>query len=510
MARRTLEIFNDLDQGRLVAGFRSNSSALLPRFTLGDSIPVSYRALRPNPGNAAQPWQEVDLTGQSVRVAIGTPAGVPQSGTFTLAYDGDETTARSFNSTASQVATALNLLPSIIAAGGVTVTQAAVGSYRITFEANGALDAGGITIDAAALYPSIDAVSIAADPGSATTRAVVLIRLETQPAAYIELTDELPPAAAVVTSIRLPSTGVTGIQSIEFSPEAYDGTFTVTVGSDQTGGIPFDVSAADLQAALDAISTGDVTVTGTFPRYTIEGLASAATVDVSGLVVPRGRSGEINTNTAGIIELLRGAAQVNAKFEIELFDNTSGNAWTVLQTDCVVIDDVIGNAPSAETGGPVYVTTSMLADRDAAIIRPFNLGDPNIPQTITVTGITDPAGFSPYEMTRIDDVNGRPSWLGGDEEFEEDFMLLRWESGVWELSINTGDFVSTVTSNEMNPANLTAWGSGIVLGAGNPILTGSEPIGSFIGQQLRWEQVTAGSYKWYIWNGTAWSELALA
>ena len=81
------------------------------------------------------------------------------------------------------------------------------------------------------------------------------------------------------------------------------------------------------------------------------------TVDVSGLVVPTGRKGELNTNTTGIIELLDGESSVSAILEIELYDTSESTAFTVVQASCLVKDDVIGNTPSSQTPLPTYLTT---------------------------------------------------------------------------------------------------------------------------------------------------------
>ncbi len=59
---------------------------------------------------------------------------------FTLVFGDDETGSLSGKAKPSAVAAALNALPAIIAAGGVTVTSSAVDTYRITFNVAGARD----------------------------------------------------------------------------------------------------------------------------------------------------------------------------------------------------------------------------------------------------------------------------------------------------------------------------------------------------------------------------------
>ncbi len=483
MATRVLDLFADVDQGRLVQSFVSTLQATLPRFVFGDSIPVSFRPLKSNGNNSISPWRELDLTGKTVRIAIGQPAGSPLVGSFTLTYSGNTTASISYDATGDQIATALNALGTITAAGGVAVTRATTGAFRIVFNSVGARVS--ITADTAALYPSTGANIRTALEGDGITREVVVIRLENLPAAYAELTDEFPVAgitfdvlregvdgveaadaiAATVTmnadgritgdgfeiggvpfifsdpaddegeiaigvdqdttatniieKINAHSTvlvtaalgaegapiesivltaktpGVAGnsietdtgdvvfssptltggadavaeivavskIVSFELSPPPYAGSYILT--ADDVGSSAIDAQATSSEIATALSGLGGATVSGDFPRFTIEFSPSAGAVgtvaaDLSGLIVPKGRSGSLNTNTAAMIELLNGNTQATARLEIELLTVADGTTWTVLQTECTIIEDVISNGPNEVTGGPIYVTMETL------------------------------------------------------------------------------------------------------------------------------------------------------
>lgn len=357
MAARELSLFADLDQGKLVAGFLSTLQAALPRFPFGDSIPVSFRPLKSN-GNPVNPWSEVGLTGKMVRIAIGNPAGTASAGSFTLSYDGDTTAAIAYNAEGAAIQTALNALASITSAGGVTVTRSAAGVIRITFVTAGARTA--ITADAASIYPSAGIDIYVSVDGDGSSREVVVARVETLPAAYAELEDDFPVAACDIVEARTGSGSVGAILSMSFSVLPYSGFYTLEIDGDQTLGIPWDADASTLQAALELISSvgsGKVEVSGEWPAFTLNfdvslGDIGDIEIDMSGLIVPSGRVGVLNTNTAAMIELLNGASQATAKLEIELYDIGDGTTWTVLQTDCVVIDDVIGNSPAASPPFP--------------------------------------------------------------------------------------------------------------------------------------------------------------
>lgn len=377
MAARELSLFADLDQGRLVTGFSSTLQATLPRFVFGDSIPVSFRALKSN-ANGSAPWSEVDLTGKTVRIAIGNPAGEASSGTFTLTYGANTTTDIAYDATGATIETALNALASITAAGGVSVTKAATGVFRIVFDVVGSRTA--ITADTSSLYPSSGAELRVAVEGDGSTKEIVVARIENSPAAYAELADNLPVAAATITETRTGSGTVGAINTIEFTVIPYAGHYTLQIGTEETASIPWDATAATIETALEALTgvgADMVSVTGEYPVFAMSfdlslGDIGAITADLTGLVVPTGRAGELNLNTAEMVELLNGAAQASAKLEVELYDISGATTWTVLQVDCTVIDDVIANSPASTTDAPTYVTTETLAAMNVGSTAPVN------------------------------------------------------------------------------------------------------------------------------------------
>lgn len=363
MALRELNLIVDKDSRRLVESFTSTLPAAPQRFVIGDSVPVNVRVVTADPSSV---WQEVDLTDQSIRLAIGAPAAQPTSGTWTVTYGGDTTSALDFDATAAELETALNALASITSAGGVSITKSTSGAYRVVFDSAGARTV--FSTDNAGLYPSTDSFISEAVTGDGSTREIVLIKLETQPAAYVELTDPLPSASATVTTVRAGDTDVSEIQRFVFDPVPYGGSYTITIDGEKTGALAYDADATAIKAAIEALASigaGKVTVTGAFPRWTVEFDASLTdvaemTVDVTGLTVPVGRSGELSTNTTGIMELLDGAAQAAATLEIEIYDTSESTAFTVVQVPCTVLDDVIGSAPSSQTPLPTYLTADSI------------------------------------------------------------------------------------------------------------------------------------------------------
>lgn len=102
-------------------------------------------------------WQEIrqdagfgDPVSEVQRVAVPTATG----GTFTLTFNGEQTSAIAYNAASTAVASALVALPSI-GAGNVAVTGSAGGPYTVTFQgALAEMNVGQITGSGASLTPA--------------------------------------------------------------------------------------------------------------------------------------------------------------------------------------------------------------------------------------------------------------------------------------------------------------------------------------------------------------------
>ena len=507
MVTRELKLFADINDGRLVQSFDSTLQAILPGFVFGDSVPIAFRALQSSV-NSSLPWDDVDLTGQTVRIAIGTPAGPSTAGAFTLTYGANTTAAIAYDATGAQIATALNLLASIISAGGVTVTRAATGAFRIIFDDVGAR--ADFTIDASSVYPSCGGDMRTAMVGDSTTRAVITGRIETLPAAYAELTADFPTAAAVITLVRAGVTGVTSaLQTLRFDVPPHGGTYLLNVSTFQTAAIQWNATTDELESALEVLTPGEsdlITVTGEFPSYSIEfdkslGAIDAMTSDVTGLIVPTGRKGTLETNTAAMIELLNGSAQATAKLEIELYTISTGKTWTILQTDCTVIDDVIPNSPGTITGGPVYLTIESLAGSTTPILRPAALGSPNTPYELRVTGVVIPSGNDPVILQNSGTpFSGYLVWHLTDSQ-GDGYWDVFWDTGKWKIRHHNGefsDYIAVKTSSAPTPIGLTDWDLSYNSDpehAGQPLV--SDMLVATVGQECIVGTTSPVSYKYF-------------
>lgn len=113
----------DPDLKRAFADLVSDQPAEIPTWQHGETraleVCVARRIVNPQTPRIREP---LDITLWGMRAALGKGFQPPVAGTFTITFGANTTTALDFDSTAAEISTALNLLASIIAAGGVTVT----------------------------------------------------------------------------------------------------------------------------------------------------------------------------------------------------------------------------------------------------------------------------------------------------------------------------------------------------------------------------------------------------
>ena len=172
--------------------------------------------------NAATPSPAVAHTTTGAAIAdlqtlsIG---GNPTGGTFTLTFSGQTTAAIQFNATAAQVQTALTALSSI-GAGNLTCASGPLPGSSVTITFTGALAPGP--------QPVITVGNNGLTGGTTPSPAV----------------------AHTTTGQR-----IADVQTLSIGGNPTGGSFTLSFGGQTTAAIPFNATAAQVQAALTALSS---------------------------------------------------------------------------------------------------------------------------------------------------------------------------------------------------------------------------------------------------------------
>jgi hypothetical protein len=481
------DLFIDLTNRRLVASETNSAPVGLATFTKGDNGAFNLYFLEAT-GVINRPYEVVDKSSASVKLGIGSRLGVPETGTYTLTFGGDTTSAIDAAATAGAIQTALNGLSAISSAGGVSVTGELSDHFTVRFTTAGTQ--GSITANVSQLIPDTVAVIDERIAGSASVKEIQEIQLRLTPAVYqdswtnlgtavtatiattvtgggsvnevnrlsfsrqpfagtysltfqgysytatesgpqavtngVFRTTETPHALALNQPIILGFSGtITGLVNnqtyfVKTIPNANDFTVAATAGgaiitasgvtdfnfttiSRQTSPISATASAADVQAALqalDSIGSGGVIVTGvpgeyfditfagpkagfSFEQFTQnDGGITALTISHN-LTAKPGKTADVNFATFALRDLLGNSAAVDLDLELELTE--SGTRQTVILQPCSVAEELIDAdsfSPVPQFNLPintVATTSYTLAQSDA-----YGLINATTGMTITV------------------------------------------------------------------------------------------------------------------------------
>jgi hypothetical protein len=137
--------------------------------------------------------------------------------------------------------------------------------------------------------------------------------------------------------------------------------------------------------------------------------------------------------------------------------------------------------------------TEWIPDFSEAISYSGN--NPNIPENLTITGITTPAASDPLTLPRISDSEGFPRWELNSGEWSVSHSMGTW--GV--LGDGGAEYQALKASTALTPLGLTAWT--VSEGAGQPTISGDNPSGDYLGQLLQ-----AADGTWWRWAGSEWEQ----
>ena len=345
---------DDPNAAGLLSSFAASTPAAIPRMFDSNTLGVTIRAVQPS-ASASQPWQDVDLSADTVTMGIGTYDSAPTAGTWELSL-GANGAFQAYNVTAAALAASLNGLASVIAAGGVTVTQSGATTFIITFVATGAQSL--FTANGTQLVPPSQVIVTQVVAGDLVTHCVQAVQILPSLLALNATWTDFPVAAAVVTNLQTGTSSAPSIQQVALTPIPYAGNFALTTSILTTGAIPFNASAAAVQAALNT-GGNNYAVSGNAGGPWIittiaNGAVAAITVNVAGLTVPLGLIGTLNLATLNMLLAFTssGAASLNLVLEIDV--NQGGNITTILQVAVVVSQDVINGSTIVPGPFPNY------------------------------------------------------------------------------------------------------------------------------------------------------------
>jgi hypothetical protein len=289
----------------------------------------------------------------NITMAIGRLDKEPSSGTFTITYDGDTTTALNYNATATQVQTALNTLDSIASDGGVTVTKTTT-SYRVLWNTVG-VPSGTLTVGNNDLTPTSSIGIAVAREGSGSVRHLVQLHIKQSPVSVCTSWANQDSANIAITQVHSPAySGDYRIWRMVIDPSPKSGSFRIskTINSVTTWTAPISYTPTGEQISV-ALSDepNDIFVScsqvGPSEFEILQAQNSgeslinitALAVDDSGLLSYEAKYGVLNLNTLDLELMMNGAASTTAYIEIEV--EVDGTRQTIVQKTVTVMNDLI-------------------------------------------------------------------------------------------------------------------------------------------------------------------------
>jgi hypothetical protein len=360
---QSLDLYIDTTRGELL----SSGSAVnggLPSLTRNDSYNLRLRLRERDSGGFLR---DLSTSGISVKLGIGGIEDSPTDGQFKLTLGAVTSTAISFNATTTQVYNAI----SAIAGAGVGVTtfgSITVGAYLITSAtANTALSFGG---DAFTLFPSSSVlVNTRRNPATGVA-AQQVIKLVRNPAVYADTFTPSPTAGVVaLTLLQEGSSTKNETYNLSIGPDAEGGSVVLNFGTNSTTAIPIAASAASYVEALNAVTgigAGNISVDvggGNFSisfvrNLGLQNVATALTLDASGVIFGTFLQSTVTLNTSGIDELFAesGTDTITPTLEVEI--NQSGTPKTILQSEVTVRKDLITTGSAVPAAQASYLTAA--------------------------------------------------------------------------------------------------------------------------------------------------------
>jgi hypothetical protein len=378
----SLKLFIDANTGVAYSSFAGSQQVNLPSFYAGDKAQLEIYLIKET-GVSNYPRQEVSVPGNlSIKVAVGQIDESPTAGSWKVGFDGEVTAPLAYNITAAALESAINLLPTITAAGGVKVSK--IGdNYNISFNANGLQE--DLTTDGSGLIPlSVAGVNIL-QVGDANKPQVYLVHLQRTVAAYS--TDFSPVSASTISITSLAAwDGTRATYRLIINPDPKAGTFSLgfsplTGTAVSTSAIAVGASSIDVTNALSlGVLVGKVQVqqVGGYAydiTVNVQPGSAGLTANASGIASFNGYKGEIDFNTSSAIALLDGAEQVQTFLEVEI--TSDSKPLTVLQIPCLLKSSVVDEASVQPVVLETYLSQSVSDGRYFRIANNLSEGVAN-------------------------------------------------------------------------------------------------------------------------------------
>ena len=355
----TLDLYIDASTGQLIEG-GSVIGGALPTLTRNDSYTLRLRLLEKQTNGL---YDDIDLTGATLKAGIGTIEQESSSGSFKLSINGVTSSAIAYNATAISVYTAISNNVSTVALYGSDT----YGSYLLTAtQPNTAMSFGS---DAFTLFPTSSVlVSTRRNPATGI-EAQQVVKLVRNPIVYADTFTTTPTAGQI--ALTLLSNGTSSANEtyeLSVGQDVKGGSFSLVFGPNATTAIPLFSTAASMQASISAgintitanASVQDNGKSGYIISFTgrlgLTNITTELTLDASGMQFIPFKQTVLTINTAEVEDAFAdaGTDTITPTLEIEL--TQGGTPKTVFQGEVTIRKDLITAGSSVPGNQAAYYT----------------------------------------------------------------------------------------------------------------------------------------------------------
>jgi hypothetical protein len=345
---QTIDFYIDVTNGTLVAAGAARNGSL-PTFTRNDSYNFRVRLQERDSGGFLR---DLSTAGSSIKLGIGGIDDGPSDGAFKLAINGVTSSAITYNTNETTVASSIyNAVSNNVTT--VTTYGNEPDAYILTAtQPNTAMSFGGSSFT---LFPTTAIIVNTRRFPAPSIQAQQVVRLARNPAVYAD-TFVASPTAGIVALTKLQDGSATKNETFNLAigADAEGGSVVLNYGANSTTAIAIGSSAASFSEALSAVTgigSGNISVEAgnNAGNYSISfvrslGLQNITTtfgLDASGVIFGSFLQTTVTLATAELDELFAeaGTDTITPTIEIEL--TQSGTPKTVLQSSITVRRDLI-------------------------------------------------------------------------------------------------------------------------------------------------------------------------
>lgn len=365
----TLDLYIDTSSGSLIDG-GSVVGGALPTLTRNDTYTLRLRLLEKQPNGS---FDDLDLSGSSLKAAIGNIEEAPSSGSFKLNINGTTSSAIPFNATAISVYTAISNNVSTVALYG----SDAYGSYLLTAtQPNTAMSFGS---DSFTLFPTSSVLVGTRRNPVTSVEAQQVVRLVRNPIVYADTFTTAPTTGEIVlTKLQDGSASLNETYELTVGPRVLGGSYALAFGANATTAIQLFANATSVQTA---ISSGINTITSNCSvvdngklgyiisftgRFGLTNITTALTLDPTGVDFIPFQQTTLTINTAEVEDAFADSGEATITPTIEIEFTQSGTPKTVYQGDVTIRKDLITAGSTVPGAQAAYYTKS---EADATFIN---------------------------------------------------------------------------------------------------------------------------------------------